>query len=155
MRQQKSPLVVGRPGDVVAVDIGDGEFCYLRLNQFGRGVLPFLSRGLVRELSKFPSFSPRFFTQIWVYDSDTTPTFHIGHVPFATAEESYGQPMFYPPDPIESCYKIYGVFNGLCSIIKPVTESDVAGLERFHRYQPPELHGLLFSRHKDWVYLEP
>jgi hypothetical protein len=155
MSKQKSPLVEGRPGDIVAVNIGDGEFCYLRLYQFGRGVLPFLSRGLVREISAFPSLSPIFFTQTWVYDSDTTPTFHVGHVPFVTEAESYGQPMYYPPDPIESCYKIHGVFNGLFSIIKPVAESEVAGMERFQRYQPGELRSLLFSRHKDWVYIEP
>jgi len=155
MPKQKSPLVKGRPGDIVAVDIGDGEFCYLRLYQFGRGVLPFLSRGLVREILAFPSLSPRFFTQTWVCDSDTTPTFLVGHVPFATAEDSYGQPMYYPPDPIESCYKIHGVFNGVFSIVKPATERDVAGLEKFQRHQPAELRSMLFSRHKNWVYLEP
>jgi hypothetical protein len=90
MLKQKSPLVEGRPGDIVAIDIGNGEFCYLRLYQFGRGVLPFLSRGLVREVATFPALSPRFFTQTWVYDSDTTPMFHVGHVPFATEAESYG-----------------------------------------------------------------
>ena len=155
MPTQKSPLVQGRPGDIVAVDIGDGEFCYLRLYKFGRGVLPFLSRGLIRDISAFPSLSPRFFTQTWVYDSDKTPTFYIGHQPFASEEESYGQPMYYPPDPIESYYRIHGVFNGLFSIIKPVAERDVAGMERFQRHQPAELRGLLFSRHKDWIYLEP
>ena len=155
MPRQKSPLVEGRPGDIVAVDIGESEFCYLRLYQFGRGVLPFLSRGLVREISAFPSLSPRFFTHTWVYHPDTTPMFHVGHVPFATGEESYGPPMYCLPDPIESCYKIHGVFNGLYSIIKPVTERDIAGMERFQRYQPAELRSLLFSRHKDWVYLEP
>jgi hypothetical protein len=153
MIKHKSPLIECRPGDIVAVDIGAEEFCYLRLYQFGRGVLPFLSRGLVREIAAFPSFSPRFFIQTWVYDSDTTPTFYIGHVPFASEEESYGPPMYYPPDPIEPCYKIHGVFNGLFSIIKPVAEKDIAGMERFQRYQPAELRSLLFSRHKDWVYL--
>lgn len=154
-RKQKSPLVEGRPGDIVAVDIGNSEFCYLRLYQFGLGVLPFRSRGLVREIPSFPSLAPRFFTQTWVNDSDTTPTLQVGHVPFSTEAESYGQPMYYPPDPIESCYKIHGVFDGLFSIIKPVTENDVAGMERFQRYQPSELRSLLFSRHKDWVYIQP
>jgi hypothetical protein len=153
MSEQRSPLVQGQPGDIIAVDIGQGEFCYLRLYQFGRGVLPFLSRGLVQEISTFPSLIPRFFTQTWVYDSDPTPTFHVGHVPFATEEESYGPPMYYPPDQIEPCYKIHGIFKGLFSIIKPVTEQDVAGMERFKRYQPGELRSLLLSRHKDWVYL--
>jgi len=155
MPKHKSPLVEGRPGDIVAVDIGDGEFCYLRLYQFGRGVLPFLSRGLVQRISAFPSLSPRFFTQTWVYDSDATPTFHVGHVPFATEQESYGQPMYFPPDAIEACYKIHGVFNGLFGIIKPVTQTDIAGMEKFQRYQPAELRDLLFSRYKDWDYVKP
>lgn len=153
MPKQKSPLIKGEPGDIVAVEIGGGEFCYLRLYQFGRGVLPFLSRGPVTDVSVFPSLAPRFFIQTWVYDSDPTPMFCVGHVPFVSPEESYGQPMYYPPDVIEPCYKIHGVFNGLFSIIKPVTEKDVVGMERFQRYQPGELRSLLFSRHRDWDYL--
>ena len=49
---------------------------------------------------------------------------------------------------------IHGVFNGLDGIVKPVTEKDVAGMEMFQRYQPAELRDLLFSRYKDWDYLE-
>ena len=154
MPKPRSPLMAGEPGNLVAVDIGDGDFCYLRIYRFGKGVLPFLSRGLVTEVSALPSFSPRFFIQTWVYDSDPTPMFSLGHVPFATEEESWGQPMYFPPDPIEPCFKIHGIFNGLSSIIKPVSEAEVAGLERYQRYEPAELRSLLFSRHKDWAYLE-
>jgi hypothetical protein len=59
----------------------------------------------------------------------------VGHAPFAREEESWGCPAYYPPDPIEPCYKIHGVFNGSFSIIKPASEADVAGLDRFQRYQ--------------------
>jgi hypothetical protein len=153
MPKPKSPLMAARPGDIVAVDVGDGVFCYLRIYQFGQGVLPFLSRGLVKQVSAFPSLAPRFFIQTWVYDSDPTPIFVVGHVPFASERESWGQPMYYPPDPIEPCFKIHGVFNGAFSIIKPVSKAEVAGLEVYERYQPAELRNLLFTRYKDWGFL--
>jgi hypothetical protein len=36
MPKSKPVLMIDRPGDIVAVDIGDGVFCYLRAYQFTR-----------------------------------------------------------------------------------------------------------------------
>ncbi len=85
--------------------------------------------------------------------NDPTPMNHIVNVMFATEEESWGPPAYYPPDEIEPCYKIHGIFNGSFSILKPVSESDVMGLEEFKRYQPAELRSLLFFRRVKWDYI--
>ena len=146
--------MAGRAGNIVAVDIGDDIFCYLRIYRFGKGVLPFLSRGPVENAPTFPTLVPRFFIQTWVYTSDPTPMFVVGHIPFDTEEESWGQPMYYPPGPMRRHFEIHGIFNGVSSIIKSVSESDVVGLECFKSYQPKQLRDLLFTRYKDWPYLE-
>jgi hypothetical protein len=152
-KKAKPALLTDKTGDVTAVSIGDGEFCYLRTYQFGHGVLPFLSRSIQRDPAQFPSLTPAFFMHVWVYRNDPTPMTHITNIPFASDEESWGPPMYYPPDPMQPCYKIHGIFNGAFSIIKPVSEADVRGLEEFRRYQPPELRDLLFSRRAVWDYI--
>ena len=121
------------PGDILGIDIGEGVFCYLRVYRFGKGVLPFLSRGPVEQVSALPTLTPRFFIQTWVYNSDPTPIFVVGHVPFASDEESWGQPMYYPPDPIEPCFKIHGVFNGVFSIIASVSRKTKANMKQINR----------------------
>jgi hypothetical protein len=152
MAKQKPALLTKKTGDITAVALNNGDFCYLRTYRFGYGVLPFLSHGILREIKKFPSLRPAFFIHIWVYSNDLTPMSHIANIPFATEEESWGQPTYSPPDAIENCYKIHGVFNGIECIIKPKSEADVIGLEHFHRYQPSDLQSVLFSRQLKWNY---
>jgi hypothetical protein len=154
MPKPKPPLLESKPGDVIAVSLGEGDYCYLRRHSFGYGVLPFLSEGIQRDARKFPSLTPAFFVHLWVYATDETPMEFIGNIPFASDEESWGRPAYHPPDAIMGCYRIEGVFNGVYSIIKPVSERDVAGLDRFHRYQPAELRSVLSSRRQAWDYIE-
>ena len=149
-KKPKPALLIDKLGDVTAVSLGQQEFCYVRRYQFGYGVLPFISRGIQRDPLQFPSLVPAFFIHIWVYVTDPTPMTHIANLPFASGEESWGPPAYYPPDAIQNCYRIHGVFNGVFLIIKPATQADVAGLEPFHRYQPPEFRSLLFSRVQNW-----
>lgn len=153
MPKKRLALSTNKVGDITAVSLGDDTYCYVRKYAFGHGVLPFLSKGLELDASKFPSLTPAFHMHIWVYNIDPTPMCHVAHVPFATEEESWGVPAYYPPDLIEDCYRIHGIFHGMSRIIKPVTEADVAGLEEFRRYQPPQFREHLFSRLPEWTYI--
>ena len=152
-KKPKPALLKGKVGDVTAVLLGDDEFCYLRRYRFGYAVLPFLSRAIERDASQFPSLTPAFFVHVWVYADDPTPMTHITNIPFGANEDSSGPPMYYPQDLIAPCYKIHGIFNGIFSIIKPVSEAEVRGLEEFHRYQPADLRDVLFSRRPVWDYI--
>lgn len=153
MPKKRPALLTAKLGDITAVSLGNEVYCYLRTCRFGYGVLPFLSRGLELDVSKFPSLTPAFYMHVWVYNTDTTPMCHIAHVPFASEEESWGVPAYYPPDLMEDCFRIYGVFNGMERIIKPVTQADVAGLDEFRRYQPHEFLEHLFCRQPEWNYI--
>ncbi len=153
MPKQLPALLDAKVGDVTAISLPTGGFCYVRKYAFGYGVLPFLSRTPRTDVSALPTLDPAFFIHIWVYNYDTTPMAHVGHAPFAREEDSWGRPAYYPPDPIQPCYKIHGVFNGLFSIIKPVSEAEVAGMDQFKRYQPKDLPSVLFSRRPQWDWL--
>jgi hypothetical protein len=153
MPKQLPVLLNAKVGDIVAIALSTSGFCYVRKYVFGYGVLPFLSRTPRTDLSELPTLEPILFIHIWVYNYDTTPMVHVGHAPFDREEDSWGRPAYYPPDPIESCYKIHGVFNGLFAIIKPVSEAEIAGLDRFERYQPKDLPSVLFSRRPEWHWL--
>ncbi len=153
MPKQLLALLDAKVGDITAIGLDTGGFCYVRKYAFGYGVLPFLSRTPRTEVSAMPTLDPAFFIHIWVYNYDTTPMVHVGHAPFAREQDSWGRPAYYPPDAIEPCYKIHGVFNGLFSIIKPASEADVAGLDRFERYQPKDLPSVLFLRRLQWDWL--
>jgi hypothetical protein len=96
---------------------------------------------------------PAFYIHLNVNPADETRAEHIVHIPFDSEEESRGQPAYHPPDAIMGCYRIEGIFNGQHTIIKPVSERDVAGLDRFHRYQPAELRSVLSSRVPSWDYI--
>ncbi|QIF04175.1 hypothetical protein [Roseimicrobium sp. ORNL1] len=149
MPKKRLALLTNKVGDITAVSLGDDTYCYVRKYRFGYGVLPFLSKGLELDASKFPSLTPAFHMHIWVYNIDPTPMYHVAHIPFTTEEESCGQPAYYPPGPIEDCYRIHNALG----IIKPVTEADVAGLEMLVRYQPPQFREYLFSRRTEWTYI--
>jgi hypothetical protein len=153
MPTQRPALLNANVGDVVAIALATGGFCYIRKYAFGYGVLPFLSRTPRTAVSALPTLEPAFFIHVWLSNYDTTPMFHVGHAPFPRQDDSWGRPAYYPPDAIEPCYKIHGVFNGLFSIIKPVSEADVVGLDRFQRYQPADLSSVLFSRCPQWDWL--
>lgn len=153
MPKQRPALLEAKVGDVTAIGLTTGGFCYVRKYAFGYGVLPFLSRTAQPNVSALPTLEPAFFIHLWVYNYDTTPMVHVGHAPFVREEDSWGRPAYYPPDPIERCYKIHGVFNGLFSIIKPASEAEVTGLDRFERYQPRDLPSVLFSRRSQWNWL--
>jgi hypothetical protein len=133
----------------VAVAIDDGLFCYVRKFAFGYGILPFVSEAVL-DAEKLPTVKPALFFDVWVYENDPTPMHFIGNFPFASAGESWGEPAFLPPDAIEPCYTIHGVFNGLYSIIKPVTMDQTTGLRIFRRYQPSEFGVFLADRRNMW-----
>jgi hypothetical protein len=154
MPAHKLALLETRPGDITAISLGEGEYCYVRRYCFGYGVLPFLSEGIQRDVRQFPSLTPAFFIHISMNATDETPMVHIANIPFTSDEESWGVPAYHPPDSIMGCYRIEGFFNGVHTIIKPVAERDVAGLDRFHRYQPAELRSVLSSRRPAWDYIE-
>ena len=153
MPKERPALLEAKVGDVTAIALTTGGFCYVRKYAFGYGVLPFLSRTARTDVSALPTVEPDFFIHIWVYNYDTTPMVRVGHAPFAREEDSWGRPAYYPPDPIQACYRIHGVFNGLFSIITPATETEVAGLDRFERYEPKDLPSVLLSRRTQWDWL--
>jgi hypothetical protein len=149
-RREIPALLKRKAGDVVAVAIGDDLFCYVRKYAFGHGVLPFVSQGGVLRVEQLPTTTSALFFDVWVYETDPTPMHFIGSFPFATAEESWGKPAFEPPDKIEPCFKIHGVFNGLFSIIKPVKEEETAGLRLLKNYQPLEFRAFLSDKRQAW-----
>ena len=147
----KTPALIGKKvGDVVAVALDEGLFCYVRKFAFGYGILPFFSKSAVLSADQLPTVKSATFFDVWVYINDPTPMQFVGSFPFESAEESWGEPAFEPPDVIESCFKIHGVFNGLTSIIKPATEEQIAGMRVLKRYQPAQFGDFLAKYRSSW-----
>ena len=148
--------VLGRGdiGDVVAVEVEPGVFCYLRKYVFGHGVLPLLSKGGVLPLDALPTLKPSLFIDVWVCRGDPTPMALVGSTKFENPEESWGAAAFEPPDPVEPCFRIHGVFNGVFSILKPMKEEETAGLRRLRRFQPHEFKDFLRGKSVHWPVIE-
>ena len=150
-KKAKRPALLQRKvGDIVAVEIEPGLFCYVRKYAFGHGVLPFFSKGGVLPRDDLPSIRPEVFLDIWVYDDDSTGMQLVGSFPFDSEEESWGEPAYEPPDLIESCFRIHGVFHGVASIIKPVNEEQTVGMRLLRRYQPADFGDVLKERRAAW-----
>jgi hypothetical protein len=149
-RTNSSDLFRRATGDVVAVEIEPEVFCYVRKYAFGHGILPFFSRGGVLPPDSLPTIKPDLFFDIWVYRDDPTFTHFVGSFPFDRTEESWDPPAYEPPDAIELCFKIHGVFNGVASIIKPATDEQVAGMRVLKRYQPAQFGAYLEKYRPAW-----
>ena len=149
--RKKSPALLGKKvGDVVAVALDEDVFCYVRKFAFGHGILPFFSKAAVLSADQLPTVKPEIFFDVWLYTNDPTPMQFVGSFPFKKAEESWGEPAFEPPDVIEPCFKIHGVFNGLASIIKPATEEQIVGMRVLKRYQPAQFGDFLAKYRAGW-----
>jgi hypothetical protein len=149
-RTNSSDLLRRATGDVVAVEIEPEVFCYVRKYAFGHGILPFFSSGGVLPLDRLPSITADLFFDVWVYRDDLIRTQFVGSFPFDRAEESWDPPAYEPPDAIEPCFKIHGVFNGVASIIKPAKEEQIAGMRVLKRYQPAQFSAFLAKYRSVW-----
>lgn len=132
------------------MEIEPEVFCYVRKHLFGHGILSFFSRGGVLAADGLPTVKPDLFFDIWVYRDDPTHTRFVGNFPFESAEESWGLPAYEPPDVIEPCFKIHGVFNGASAIIKPATNEQITGMRLLTRYQPAEFGAFLAHKRAVW-----
>jgi hypothetical protein len=154
MPSHKPVLLTDKVGDVTAVGLRPDCFCYLHKHLFGYGVLPFLSVAPATSIGDFPSAVPCQFVHIWVDADDKTPMVHVAHLPFEDPALAAGCPAYLPPDPIEPCFKVHGVFNGLFSIRKAVAEADIAGMDEFVRHRPVDLVGVLLLPGRNWQWID-
>lgn len=149
-RTNSSDLLRRATGDVVGVEIEPELFCYVRRYAFAHGILPFFSRGGVFPPDQLPAVTANVFFDVWVYRDDPTRAHFVGSFPFDRVEESWDPPAYEPPDVIEPCFKIHGVFNGLASIIKPATDEQVTGMRVLKRYQPAQFGAFLAKYRAVW-----
>lgn len=152
--EPQATLRKAKPGDYVAIATGADEYCYARFYRDRTiGVLPVLSRGLVT-LHEVKDFEPSFFARLWVYDSDPTPAFVLGHRPFEDEVSACPPPQYYPPDQFDPDYRIHGFNQTLYYIKRTSNPEEVRGMEVYLKLQPGDLGACLAKKNAGWPWLE-
>jgi hypothetical protein len=137
---------------VVAVQLENQLWCYVREYTLSDGFLPFFSTESL-PADKLPSLKASLHFDLWCYDAEETPMVAVGIFPFESEEESYGEPCYTPPDLIEPVYTIHEIYVGLFRLRKTKDETQVSGMRLQKRYEPHEFSQLLRDKMGEWPVL--
>lgn len=153
-RKKKAPFNQRIPnrGLVVAVQLDNQLWCYVRKYTLSHGFLPFFSTEPL-SADQLPTLKASLHFDLWCYDAEETPMIGIGTLPFESEEECYGEPCYTPPDLIEPVYTIHEMYVGCFRLRKTTDETQVSGMRRQKRYQPFEFSELLRDKMSEWPVL--
>ncbi len=154
MPKKRSPFHQPLPkrGNVVAVQLENGLWCYVREYVLCYGFLPFLSKSPLTA-DQLPTLQAPLYFDLWCYDTDKTPMMFIGKFPFTDEAESIGEPCYTAPDIIDNCYTIHEVSEGIARLRKTKDATAVSGMRLQRRYKPPEFGEFLQGKTSAWPIL--
>ena len=135
-------------GVVVAVQVRKNLWCYVRKYGLSAGFLPFFSKAPLAP-ERLPTLKAERHFDLWPCDFDgkPTPMQFVGHFPFETKEESYGEPHYDPPRSLggfgNECYYIHEVRDGMYGMRTTTDAAEVKGMRLHRNYRPHKLRELL------------
>jgi len=142
-------------GIVVAVEVHQNLWCYVRVYGLCHGFLPFFSKAPLTP-ERLPTLKAERYFDLWCYDNEPTPMQFVGHFPFENKEESYGEPYYTPPKSLslyglgDERYRIHEVRDGKYGMRITEDAAEVKGMRLQRRYEPHEFHQLLADVLEVW-----
>lgn len=152
-RKKKAPFNQRIPnrGLVVAVQLENQLWCYVREYTLSHGFLPFFSMEPLPS-DELPTLKAALHFDLWCYDVEETPMLAVGVFPFESAEESYGEPS-YITSLVDTFYRIDEIHEGHYRMRTTKDLADVAGIRLKERYEPHQFSQLLRDKMGEWPVL--